>query len=81
CSDGLNNEVADDELAPTLENLDCEDAATELLELSLERGARDNVTLAVIRFESLTGSAEDYSDDTAVNYSVRRKISQAAGWS
>ena len=83
CSDGLNKEVADDELAPILDTYDCEDAALELLQLTLERGARDNVTLAVIRFESLTGSTEISSDDTAINYAFRRKLNRAnaAGWS
>ncbi len=73
CSDGLTKELADDELAPVLEFLDCEEAAEELMRLSLARGARDNVTLAVIRFESLTGTRELFGDDTAVNYALRKR--------
>lgn len=68
CSDGLNKEVTDHELATILDNYDCEEASRELVELTLERGARDNVTVAVIQFEATTGFSEYKPDDTAINY-------------
>ena len=68
CSDGLNLEVEDPELAAILDDYDCEDASQELLDITLERGARDNVTLAVIRFEETTGAPA--IDITAVNPSL-----------
>ena len=70
CSDGLNKEVSDQEVARILENGDCEEASQELVELTLERGARDNVTVAVIRFEATTDFRAQMPDDTAVNYNL-----------
>lgn len=70
CSDGLNKEVADSEIASVLGNMDCDDASRELLDLSLARGARDNVTVAVVHFEVITGFSEPEPDDTAVNYGM-----------
>lgn len=71
CSDGLNKEVDDEEVADILENYDCETASRELVDLTLERGARDNVTVAVIHFEATTDFRARLSDDTAVNYNLR----------
>lgn len=51
CSDGLTNEVSDEEIGKTLAGGHCEYAADALLELTLSRGARDNVTVVVIRAE------------------------------
>lgn len=48
CSDGLNKEVADDEIARVLERFPLQEAAERLLALSLERGARDNVTFVLV---------------------------------
>lgn len=73
CSDGLNKEVGDDELATILEDYDCDEASRELLELTLERGARDNATVAVIRFEATTGFGDRRPDDTAVNYAFTQR--------
>jgi protein phosphatase len=71
CSDGLNLEVDDAELAAVLDDYDCESASQELLDITLERGARDNVTLAVIRFEETTGAPA--IDITAVNPAIGRR--------
>jgi serine/threonine protein phosphatase PrpC len=73
CSDGLNKEVGDDEVATVLEDYDCDEASRELVELTLERGARDNVTVAVIRFEATTGFGDRRPDDTAVNYALTER--------
>ena len=67
CSDGLNKEVNDQEMETVLGSYDCELASQELLDLSLERGARDNVTVAVIRFEATTGFSDRRPDDTDLN--------------
>lgn len=70
CSDGLNKELSEPEIAAVLDNFDCNEAAQELIDLSLEHGGRDNVTVALIRFEEITGFSEPASDDTVVNYQI-----------
>jgi serine/threonine protein phosphatase PrpC len=77
CSDGLNKEVGDDEVATILDDYDCDEASRELVELTLERGARDNVTVAVIRFEATTGFGDQRPDDTAVNHGFTQQIRPA----
>jgi protein phosphatase len=79
CSDGLNKEVGDDELATILEDYDCDEASEELLELTLERGARDNVTVAVIRFEATTGFGDHRPADTVVNLGLAHSRHEGAG--
>jgi type VI secretion system protein ImpM len=49
CSDGLTDEVKDEEIATVLSQGCCENSARELIELTLERGARDNATVIVVR--------------------------------
>lgn len=49
CSDGLTGLVDDGEIRDILATFDIETAADRLLALTLERGARDNVTLVLIR--------------------------------
>jgi protein phosphatase len=78
CSDGLTKEVSDDEVATILDDYDCDEASEELVELTLERGARDNVTVAVIRFEATTGFGDHRPDDTAVNYGLPDRPRPAA---
>jgi protein phosphatase len=79
CSDGLIKEVSNQEVAMILENSDCEEASKELVELTLERGARDNVTVAVIRFEATTDFRVRIPDDTAVNCNLPGRAVQASG--
>jgi serine/threonine protein phosphatase PrpC len=47
CSDGLVKEVNDRELEELLRQEACRDSARHLIELALQRGARDNVTVVV----------------------------------
>jgi serine/threonine protein phosphatase PrpC len=51
CSDGLYRHVKEDEIARLAADADLERAARALIELTLERGAKDNVTVVVLRAE------------------------------
>lgn len=48
CSDGLNKEVTDEEISEMLASHSPEQAAQHLLQLALDREARDNVTVMVV---------------------------------
>ena len=49
CSDGLFNELDDDQIAAVLRRLDDpEDAAKELVRLAAEAGGRDNITVVLV---------------------------------
>ena len=45
CSDGLINKIDDDEIQTVLSESECEEAVEKLLEMTLERGAEDNVSI------------------------------------
>ncbi len=47
CSDGLNKEVSDSEIKETLADMPCQCAVDALMDLSLQRGGRDNITIVV----------------------------------
>jgi protein phosphatase len=47
CSDGLSNEVSAHEMAGALASRDCRLAAARLVEMALEHGGRDNVSVVV----------------------------------
>lgn len=49
CSDGLTGHVSDDEIAGLVRGQSAQRACDALLNLTLERGANDNVTLIVVR--------------------------------
>lgn len=52
CSDGLTNEVTDEQMAAVLRRLaDPEEAAEELVRLAYDHGGRDNITVVVIDVE------------------------------
>ena len=48
CSDGLIREVDHGEIAEILDDGGCNKSSQRLIDLALERGARDNVTVVVI---------------------------------
>jgi serine/threonine protein phosphatase PrpC len=48
CSDGLNKEVADSEIESILNTIPIEQAVSKLMEFTLNRGARDNVTIVTL---------------------------------
>ena len=58
CSDGLTNEVNDSEIATELVRGNCQQTADNLLECALTRGARDNVTLIVLRADDFLHATE-----------------------
>jgi len=56
CSDGLSNELTDDEIRATLLDgtpLDCRRATDALVDKALARGGRDNITVVVAQAEDL----------------------------
>ena len=49
CSDGLSNELTDDQIAAVLRRLaDPQEAADELVRLANENGGRDNITVVIV---------------------------------
>ncbi|VXC74826.1 Protein serine/threonine phosphatase [Burkholderia sp. 8Y] len=65
CSDGLSNEVSEAEIASELAPGNCEIAAQRLLEIALERGGRDNISIVVAHAEDVLAS-----DRTQVNPTI-----------
>ncbi len=61
CSDGLTRHVSDQEIAAVLTGETAPGAAQVLIDLALERGARDNVTTVVVRCELEDGAFGDPS--------------------
>lgn len=49
CSDGLSGYCGDDEIYDVLSKTDIDSATDSLIQLALDKGGRDNVTVAVIR--------------------------------
>ena len=62
CSDGLSNEVSEQEMRGALVPGDCRQASDTLLAMALKRGGHDNISAVVVRIEDLYGS-----DKTVVN--------------
>jgi protein phosphatase len=62
CSDGLSNELTDDEIVAVLNSAERANASEELVELALARGGRDNITAVVVQAED-----PDASDKTLLN--------------
>jgi serine/threonine protein phosphatase PrpC len=59
CSDGLTRHVEDDEIRGVLEGMRPRKAAERLVDLTLARGATDNVTAVVVGVRALDGAAEE----------------------
>lgn len=51
CSDGLSNEISNEEILTVLTAAASGNASEELVELALARGGRDNITAVVVRAE------------------------------
>jgi protein phosphatase len=50
CSDGLTAHVSDDEIGPALAGKTAEQGCGSLIELALQRGGTDNVTVVIVQF-------------------------------
>jgi serine/threonine protein phosphatase PrpC len=57
CSDGLYKHLSEDEISELLRKEEIAEICQSLIDLTLERGATDNVTLVVIRAESANDSS------------------------
>lgn len=80
CSDGLFNEVGDDQMAAVLRRLDDpSEAAAELVRLANEGGGRDNITVIVLDVLDDGGVAERAS--AALSGTVGRGSDDLAGFS
>jgi len=53
CSDGLYKEVCDQEIAEQMQRADCQQICEGLMDLVLDRGAQDNVTVVTVAFEDV----------------------------
>ena len=51
CSDGLFKEVSEQEIAEYMQQGSCRDVCEQLVQLALERGSRDNVTVVAVDFK------------------------------
>jgi protein phosphatase len=66
CSDGLSNEVDEQDMRNALVARDCRQAAETLVELALQHGGRDNVSVVVARAQDLYST-----EKTVMNPAVR----------
>ena len=65
CSDGLTNELDEQDIAKVLlDEADTDKAAEQLVQLALQRGGIDNVTVVVL--DVLAGESEGVTDDVVV---------------
>lgn len=62
CSDGLSNEVSEQEMRRVLVPGNCRQASEALIDMALMRGGRDNISVVVVRAEDLHSS-----DKTVLN--------------
>jgi protein phosphatase len=56
CSDGLTNEVSEEEIGRALLAGTCRQSSEALVEMALERGGRDNISAVVVRAEDVFSS-------------------------
>jgi serine/threonine protein phosphatase PrpC len=63
CSDGLDKHLADEEIAELLANDDTRAAAQAMIDLTLSRGANDNVTVSIVAVEENAATDWDSADD------------------
>jgi len=85
CSDGLDKEVEPEEIREVLERTDLADMADALVELTMARGARDNVSVVVVKSdEQATRSASltrrdadgEAGEDTLPDFSLQEDLEQ-----
>jgi protein phosphatase len=56
CSDGLTNEVTEDEIGNALRTRTCRQASEALVEMALQRAGRDNVSAVVVHAQDMFSS-------------------------
>ncbi|UCF92436.1 MAG: type VI secretion system-associated protein TagF [Desulfobacterales bacterium] len=74
CSDGLVKEMGPAEIADILKQGGCDEASQRLIELALARGARDNVTVIVVRGGSRVGELQEFAPASARSPRVQNNI-------
>jgi protein phosphatase len=62
CSDGLSNAVSEQDISRVLAGGDCQQAVNALIELALQHGGRDNISVIVVRADD-----RDSDEKTVVN--------------
>ena len=62
CSDGLTAHVETDEIQQITKSSGAKDACAELVQLTLERGAKDNVTVVVVNYKPRRSTTIAYPD-------------------
>jgi protein phosphatase len=62
CSDGLSNAVSEQEMCNAIMLGDCQQSVDALIELALQRGGRDNISVVLVRAEDRFGD-----DKTVLN--------------
>lgn len=72
CSDGLTGHLSDDEIAEFVGTLAPQAACDAMVALTLERGARDNVTVIVVRSTTAATLDPGVQDDTVNGLSTAR---------
>ncbi|NNM74647.1 serine/threonine-protein phosphatase [Enterovirga sp. DB1703] len=79
CSDGLTGHVEDHEILACVGRGGAQQATDALVELTLERGATDNVTVVVVRFEGVAAKrpAPDASDTVVIGGTRQRSNARA----
>jgi serine/threonine protein phosphatase PrpC len=70
CSDGLTEHVADAEMLAAVEADSAQAACDALLALTLERGARDNVTVVIVRYRQGAGERTRWVPNRSVRGST-----------
>lgn len=71
CSDGLTEHVADDEILLAVRDSAAQAACDALLALTLERGARDNVTVVIVRYHRDDGEKTRWRPNMRMHRSDR----------
>ncbi|MBV1904526.1 MAG: protein phosphatase 2C domain-containing protein [Pseudomonadales bacterium] len=72
CSDGLNDELMDDEIAMVLrDSTDTNSAVTRLIDAACTSGGRDNVSAIVIQYD---GESAPVNDPTTIRRSVSESL-------
>jgi protein phosphatase len=56
CSDGLSNELSEEEISSALRAGNCRQPSEVLVEMALERGGRDNISAVVVRADDVFSS-------------------------